>query len=214
MPVDTFSAGDLFRVTVVKHHALNPSDSWANTYEIQSKSGGVSMDLIAAANRLMTFERHYSFSTTVFDRYIASTWEPDSAPYNPINFLTVSIGLLGLATPPAAPLGLSTCLHLARNVSYGRVGHLFLRNVLGENDVQAPSGKSVLTDPGGQAVTLALHETAADMLEMYGDPPDAEFGLVMIDKTADVVRPVVNLVVAGVTQVKTDHKWYNRTGSP
>lgn len=214
MPVDTFSAGDLFRITIVKHHSLNPSDSWANTYEIQSKDGGVTMQLIEAANRLTAFERHYHFSTTVFDRYIASTWEPDSAPYNPINFITVTIGLLGMATPPATPVGLTTCLHLARNVSYGRVGHLFYRNVLGEGDIEAPSGRSVLTDPGGQAVTLALHETSVDMLDMYGDPPDSAFGLVMIDKTANVVRPVQNLVVKGVSQVKSDHKWYNRTGSP
>ncbi|MFZ0752120.1 MAG: hypothetical protein WAM70_22355 [Pyrinomonadaceae bacterium] len=214
MPVDTFAAGDLFRVTIIKNHALNPSDSWANTYEIQSKDGGVTMQLLEAANRLTSYERHYHFNTTVFDRYIVSTWEPDSAPYNPINFITVTIGEVGMATPPATPVGLSTCLHIARNVSYGRVGHLFYRNVLGEGDIQAPSGKTVLTDPSGQSVTQALHSAAVDLPDMMGDPPDSPFGLVMIDKTANVVRPVQSFIVKGVSQVKLDHKWYNRTGSP
>lgn len=214
MPVDSFAAGDLFRVTIIKHHSLNPSDQWANTYELQSSDSGLKANLSEAANKLLLWERNMMFASTVFDRLVVGTWEPDSAPYNPINFFTTTLGLAGLKTTPAAPKDLTTCLHITRNVAYGRVGHIFLRNCLGEGDVEAPAGKAVLTDQGGQAVSEGLAEVAANLTDMFGNPAIDVLGLVMVDKTADVVRPLISFIVSGVSQVKSDHKWYNRTGSP
>lgn len=214
MPVDTFGIADMFRVTIVKHHALNPSDSWANTYELIANEAGITTNLIAAANKLTLFERNIHHSSTVFDRYIVSTWEPDSAPYDPLNFLTVTLGTLGLDTPPADPVGLTTCLHVTRNVSYGRVGHLFYRNCLGEGDVSAPSGMDILSDQPGEAVSFGLAITSSDLGELLGAPASDALGMCMINAAGDIVRNVINLVVSGVSHVKSDHKWYNRTGSP
>lgn len=214
MPVDTYAANALFRITTIKHHAGNPDNAWANTYEFKAMASGTAGNLVTLAGKLADFEEDFHFDSTVFDRAIVSTWEPDSAPYNPLNFLTVSIGTTGEPTAATNALGLSTVLHVVRNPAFGRLGHLFYRNCLAEADISAPSGKNVLSDLAGTNAAIAAAEIASGIDDHYGAAPEEDLVMVMIDAAGVVVRPVINLVVTGVTQVKTDHKWYNRTVGP
>lgn len=214
MSVISFAANDLFRFTIIKHHMLNPLDQWANTYEAQATDTGGLAILNLLAIHLHTFEAAFAYDTTVFDRMIIATWEPDSAPYDPANFVTQSLGFTGEVTSPATPLSLSQCLHVTRGGGFGRAGHLFYRNCLSEADVMAPSGQSVLTNQTTTNATIQAAILSSELSDNIGSSPSAIMQLVMVNADGTQVRVVQNLTVAGVSQVKTDHKWYNRTGSP
>lgn len=213
MPVDTYAMNELFRLTVIKHHVNNPADAWANTYEFKALASGTIPQLRLLAGRLANFEEDFAFDTTVFDRVVIATWEADSAPYNPSNFAVYPLGVTGAVAAAVGPVGLGTCLHVVRTPVSGRLGHLFFRNCLTEADVSAPAGIDVLTNMATTAATFLTSITTAGLDEHFtGGEEDLE--MVMIDELGSVVRGVGGLSVTGVSRVKTDHKWYNRAGSP
>lgn len=214
MSVLSFDEGDLFRYTIIKHHSLNPLDQWANTYEARAGDAGGPSALNQLSLRLIAFEQSFAFDSTIFDRMIISTWEPDSAPYDPSNFVSTSIGQSGATTPANQALGLSTVLHVTRNAGYGREGHLFYRNCLTEADISAPAGKNVLVSVAGTNATIQTAFTDAELGDNIGATPAGLMHLVMVNADGTQIRNIMSLVVVGVTQVKTDHKWYNRTSGP
>lgn len=214
MSVASYVADDLFRFTVVKHHTLNPSDSWANTYEFQSDISGSTDELLALGVKLVEFESQIHFGSTVFDRLIISTWQADSVPYEPDNFISSSLTLDGQVTSGTDALGLSTVMSVARLTPSGRFGHIFYRNVLNEGDVTAPAGKNVLVNRPGKQSALNTAQADSEILDYIGLAATGGLHLCLIDRVGTIVRPVLGLAVQGVTQVKTDHKWYNRTSGP
>lgn len=215
MTVLSPSIGDLFDIRVIKHHVNNPDNQWANSYEFKTGEAGGAAELLALGEALLQFEKEIHLETVAFDRYIISTWEPDSKPYDPETFVSIPASGLGLKDADGqAPVDLETCWHVTRQAASGRFGHLFYRGVLVEADIEAPAGKSVLTTPATQASDLATAIDDSLLSQYFGISAEGGFYLVMINFTGTQVRPVTQLVSSGVAKVKADHKWFNRTGSP
>lgn len=214
MSVASYVTDDLFRITIIKTHSLNPDDSWANTYEFQADVSGSTDELLSLAAKIVIFEKTFAFNTTQYLRAIIATWQADSVPYDPDNFISSGLTASGELTSGANAVALTQCLHVLRQAPTGRTGHIFFRNCLEESQVQAPAGRSVLNDrPAHQtAINDALGES--DLESYIGVGAAGGLHMCLIDAEGGIVRPVLSLAVKGVSQVKTDHKWYNRTGSP
>lgn len=212
MSVSAYAAADLFVVRVVKSLQTNPDNKWANTYEFQAVGDGAEGELLDLGAALVNFEIGIHLPSVIFERLIISTWGPDSKPYDPSAFISSTLTGVGVNAGGTEPLSLSQTLSVARIAGTGRFGHLFYRGVLNESLVNAPAGKSVLTDRAGQQ-TLLDAKIASAGFDDYIGAGAGQFKMVLVSADGTQVRPVIQLRVAGVSQVKTDHKWFNRTTS-
>lgn len=211
MSVLSYDAGDAFTVRIIKALTSNPDNSWGNTYELKAGAAGSEDELLAAASKIVAFEKKMHSSVVSFLRLLISTWEPDSVPYDPAAFISSAITGLGQRSNTGNPMALQTCLSVARVCASGRLGHLFYRGVLEESDIQAPAGKNVLTDKAAQQGYMDTAITDFDFDSLIGSAGLAGLGLHMIGDTIATARPVMGLVIVGVAQVPNDHAWYNRS---
>ena len=205
------TTSDKFVIRVVKALAASPLNEWANSYEFQADDPVGTGDLNVLASAIIEFEKQIHNEAVSFHRALVSTWAADSVPYNPLTFLTIPIVGGGLATTTAQLVALNTCFQVARRPETGRIGHLFYRGVLDEDQVEAPAGISVLTSPSAMdtIVTTALADSE---LEGYiGSTPAGPLHMVMINKDGTQIRNVISLDAQGVTTLPTDHAWFNRT---
>jgi hypothetical protein len=214
MSVISFTAGDVFRFTLIKYLATNPERKWANTYEIRAKVDGVETDLTTLANQLVAYEDHIHYTTVRFDRVVIATWEPDSSPYDPTTFISLPLtasGLLDLGG--AQPVALNVCMDVGRVPLSGRFGHLFYRGCLSEADVEAPAGKFVLTNQAAKQTNITSAASTAGCDDVFSGA-DVTFELVMVGAALDTARGIAGLVVRGVAVVPFNHAWFNRTVGP
>lgn len=210
MSVTTTTAGDLFIFRVTKYHQLNPDRKWANSYEFKVIEGSTEGSLLTLGAVLVNFESKLHLASTVFDRLLVSTWQPDSVPYDPETFISTSLTAIGTNPSGSNPIGLTQPLTVVRSAPTGRSGHLFYRNVLTEDIVSSPAGKTIL-DSRSDLQTLINGALTASGLEAYiGEPPDEGLQLVMVNADGTQVRPVIQLRAQGVTTLPLDHKWFNR----
>lgn len=210
MSVLDFGDGDLFIVRVVKFLASNPDNKWANSYEFRATAAGDATTLNSLISSLIIFEQGLHFSTVHFDHVIASTWAPDSVPYDPEAFLSVPQVATGLVGDAGAPISLDKCLSVRRVAASGRFGHLFYRGALAEGMVEAPAGKTVLTTPSALQEAVDENLDVSEFDSYIGNPAAGPMQLVMVSKTGAQVRNVASLKVAGVGTVPADHAWFNR----
>lgn len=209
MPVTSYDVGDRFIFRVFKALGANPDNVWVNNYEAVALVAGAEGALLTMGNALVTFEKQFHHDAVQFQRLVISTWEPDSVPYDPAAFISVSLSGNGNVGPVTDLVSLDKALSVARVCAFGRVGHLFYRGVLEEAEVSSPAGKSVLTSRAAiqEKIDDAL---AAASMEDYLGPEAVNLQISMINADGDQVRQVVGLSVAGVATIKTDHLWFNR----
>jgi hypothetical protein len=210
----SIAVDDLFTVRVVKYLSTNPANKWANSYEFQSNAIGSESELLLLASSLVNFEIALHLGVVTFDRVLISTWEPDSVPYNPANFISSTLTGVGTRGGSGDALPLDKTFSVTRQAASGRFGHLFYRGVLVEGDTEAPAGKSVLTDRPAWQTDVAAALTSSGFEEYIGTTPEASLGLVMVNADGTQVRPVIALRAQGVSSVPTDHAWFNRTTGP
>ena len=210
MSVSTFTAGSKFVFRVIKHHSANPDRKWANTYELVSIADGSEVLLLEHGANLVEYEAAFHRSTTIFDRLIISTWEADSVPYDPSAFISSTLTLAGAISAGAEAVALNQVLVVARACAVGRAGHIFYRNCLTEEDVTAPAGASVLGNKPAMQSRIEGALTSSGFDADISAGAAAEMQLSLINKTGSNVRPVVNMVVQGVTNLPVDHAWFNR----
>lgn len=211
MSVLSFGVGDLFVFRVIKHLSTNPDNSWANSYEFRSNGAGDNTELETLATILILFEVALHYTNVQFDHVLISTWAADSVPYDPEAFMSIPQSVSGGVTATTDPLALNNALSVRRVPTSGRFGHIFLRGCISEGDVTAPAGKTVLDSPS--SIQTRVDDASSDSeLETYiGAAVEAPLEMVMIDRSGTVVRPVVGLVVAGMSSLPLDHAWFNRT---
>jgi len=211
MPVSGYLEGDLFVVRIIKSLTTNPDNKWANSYELMARAAGDEIDLLAVASAIEGFEAALHHDVVRFERVIISTWEADSVPYNPANFISVPRSYTGAVGPVTDLLPLNECLSLARVPAHGRFGHLFYRGVLEEAEVGAPAGRQVLTDVEAIQEKVDAAVTSSELDLHFGEGGSPTPALVMVDKTGSVTRLVTAITVQGVSAVPQDHAWFNRT---
>jgi len=210
MTVSSFAAGALFVIRVTKYLSTNPDNKWANSYEFRAMEGGTESTLLTLGEVLVDFEAAFHHTVVTFDRILISTWEPDSVPYDPAVFISSTLTAAGLNTSGGELLPLDKCLSVARVAATGRFGHLFYRGALTEADTIAPAGKSVLGDrPAMQAVIDGAVDSSG--LNDYIGIGAGSLQLVLINADGDQRRTVNQLNVQGISTIKTDHKWFNRS---
>ncbi len=214
MTVASFTSGDAFTFRVLKHLATNPENVWANSYEFIATDAGGTAELFALGDALVAFERELHSVQVAFDRYIVSTWEADSVPYDPETFVSVPLDVIGVLVSlgnDLVPLG--EAWRVNRQAATGRFGNLFFRGSLTEVEVQAPAGKPVLTVPGSQAERLADAIDSSLLANYFGATASGGFYMAMINFNGTQRRVVNQLVSSGVSMIKADHQWFNRTTS-
>lgn len=211
MTVLDYGIDDLFILRIIKYHTANPDRQWANSYELHAHSPGDDSTLLSVASAFVLFEQEMHNPLIGFDRFLLSTWQADSKPYNPDTFMSVPLGTFGTAPDVTNLIGLGQAFSVSRVPASGRFGHLFYRGVLTEDMVSAPAGKSILSSvPAMQ--TIIDDAIVASELSTYFEPDNAPgISLVMISPTGEDWRGVGSLVAAGVSNLPQDHAWFNRT---
>lgn len=212
MPVTTFNIGDKFVVRVIKFLVTNPANKWANSYEFVATNAGTTGDFVTLGGVLVLFEAGIHTTSVRFDRIIMSTWEADSVPYDPASFLSVTVtqdGLRPTITDQVVPLG--EALRVNRQAESGRFGNLFYRGALFENEVSQPAGIPILESPGTIQDNLTDVSASSGFDDYITPGPGTPFQLSMISADGTQVRNVTGLNASGVSLIKMDHQWFNRT---
>jgi hypothetical protein len=212
MSVKEFEDADLFTVRLIKHLVTNPENSWVNSYEFRANAAGFAGAFAALGEALVTFESTIHTSSVRFDRYTVSTWAPDSVPYDPEAFLSVPLSRIGLIETPETelePLGMA--YRVNRVPVTGRFGNLFYRGCLTEDQVTSPAGIPIIADPVIQNSNLQEAITDSLLDQYLGPAAEGDFTMVMIDFTGVQIRVVNALIAGGVSLIKQDHQWFNRT---
>ena len=212
MTLLTYNIDDKFICRVVKHLSTNPDNKWVNTYEFVATNSGVVGDFVTLGVALVEFEQGIHVEQVTFDRFTASTWEDDHVPYDPESFISVSLTAAGTRSDvpnEVEPLGMA--LRVNRQAVSGRFGNLFYRGALFENEVSSPAGIPVLSSPG------TIQDNLTDVLASSGlgdyllPGPGTPLQLAMINANGTQVRAVTGLLATGVSLIKQDHQWFNRT---
>jgi hypothetical protein len=86
--------------------------------------------------------------------------------------------------------------------------------VLSQGDLATPSGIAVLDDPDSWDTELQDAIDAATLDDYFGSSVGAPLTLCMVNRTGTNTRVVMDLAVAGVTELPVDHAWFNRTPAP
>jgi hypothetical protein len=214
MSVLEFAIGDAFVIRVIKSLATNPDNKWANSYEFEASAAGTEGDLTTLITALVSFEAAFHRTAVIFDRATASTWGADSVPYDPAVFLVVPLEVSGGSAVSADLLPLDKTLSIARVPISGRVGHLFYRGCLAEDQVSAPAGKSIINDKPALQTAIDAAIASSELDSYIGTGAPGPLHLVMIDKADTHRRRILDLSVAGVGTVPVDHAWFNRPSSP
>lgn len=211
MTVLAYGVDDMFILRIIKYHSANPDRKWANSYELHAHSPGDTSVLQAVASAFVLFEQEMHNPLIIFDRYLLSTWEADSKPYNPDVFLSFPLGTAGTGPDVTNLIGLGQAFNVARIPTSGRFGHLFYRGVLTEDHVSAPAGKSILTSlPAMQAIVDGA--IVASEVATYMEVDNAVgITLAMVSPTGEDFRNVTTLSASGVSNLPQDHAWFNRT---
>lgn len=185
-----------------------PSRIWYNTYEARFFGSPATETLDQLAEGLALYESTLLLNVFRVDSVTISTWAEDAHPYNPASFITIPKMLpgdrsVGIGTP--APL--KTCLHVKRLPESGRVGRIFHRGVLLLGDLTTFGGEFALAAPG-DIDTLHDDALAAGEIAQFWVTGEQLLKLSLIGETG-LTREIENFVVAGVSDVKLNHKYFD-----
>jgi len=210
MTVLAFLTNARFTLRIFKHYSTNPSREWSNSYEFVANTPGGTSDLNTLMSAFALYEQALHNTFTVFDRAVVSTWEADSVPYNPAEFLVQDLSFSGTRDTTGELEPITTCLSIVRQPTSGRQGHIFYRGVLSQADTVAPAGITVLADVPAIQTLLDDAITAGEITGYIGDG-GAPLSLAMINASGTQTRLLIGLAVGGVSQLPVDHAWFNRT---
>lgn len=206
-----FSDGARFVVRVQSSLASNRRVRWFNTYEVRSTSSGNDSDIQQLASNIGVFQANVSYNYIYVDDITVSTWEHDSHPYNPLGFLTFTLNSPGVvALGEDTPVSLRQTLFLKRAVSSGLQGKLFLRGALSGVDIEYSDGDWALDNPGSLQSRVNTAFTTADITDYFNGVEATQFYFCMMGDAGET-RPIGDLLVAGTSDVKLNHKYFDRS---
>lgn len=209
MSVEEPGAAESFTFRIRKTVIAAPQVRWYNTYEARFVGAGTSEDLDSLMEGLILFETTLLLNLYKVDQVTISTWLPDGTIYNPMSFVTNPRNDPGLRPLGIdKPVDLQTCLFIKRTVESGRIGRIFLRGSLVVGDLTAVAGQWALADSASMAAEVAGAVTDSALASNFeggaGNPHLALIG------AEQVTRQVQGFVLGGVSQVKLNHKWFDR----
>lgn len=229
-------------LSIFKAYGARTNRQWVNTYELSLRDGLNTSNadpqlFMSAAQAIYAAERHLHWETVYFHRWVLSSWEPDSTPYDPMALVTVPVGEQGLRAlgggPEAVLLDLRQVLMIGRATPTGRPGRLFYRGCLSELDVEFNAGyPRIAPGAGGDPIraAFAAYRTALAPVLPSGNNV-AQLTLIngVLVKTAVpantvppttrikrtyvapfTVRPVTDVVLSGVTSKQQGNRYFDR----
>lgn len=194
----------------------NPAYIWSNSYEAHVTAPLTAAQWTEILDILVGREQPLHLTNVQFVQANASTYLPDSHPYNPLAFLTRPVsGTQGTRSPSGigTELPRNVALHVKRDVALGRAGKLFYRGALDEADVATDTGLQwrLLAGPAlaAQGAVSDLFDAVQGALVSAGG---AGSSLSLISGVVGTpgIRPVIALVVRGVNVVSADHRFFDR----
>lgn len=215
-------AGGLVVFSVFKSLLQRPDVTWRNTYEVQigtpNEAEGTAGQVSEIARNLALWESLFHIVDVRFDRVIASTFTPDSSPYDPNAFLTVPVqdvqgqrSTIGTGEPHA----LNVCLLVRKVPIVGRNGRNLYRRCLGETDTIAPAGDYVLTEPAQDALEAALAGNLPGQSVRIDEALNnlgATLVMAGVNQSGALnVRQVLAVQAAGVTVKPFNNKYFDRS---
>ncbi len=208
---------DLMRISVFKNWLTTSTMGWVNTYEFSGANTFGPMDgtWLQVVDSIVMAEQILHLTSVVFNRAVIATWTEDGTPYNPYSFVTVPLSGSGSRVPGTSdPLDLNAVYNVRKAVGSGRNGKLAYRGVLIESDVDATLSGSWVLSPGGplQELGTVFGPYESRMGDtMSGGILDVDMSLISVipPATATVVRSVIDLVPAGVTFNKRNHRYFD-----
>jgi hypothetical protein len=207
MTVTNITNGELFTVRVYKNFGAL---LWANNYEFRATQDVpfAQTAIIDLVNQLTNLERPLYPNYIRLDRAVVSTYQPDSRPYNPETFTTLSINLPGTATFSSDAMPIEYCIFVRRVTASGRPGKLLYRGALQESDVGTLGLRAVISASRVNALQTQFSQWYASFLS--GQIP---FELVMIGGQENInVRVVQGLaVVERVVLKQFGNAYFDRT---
>lgn len=209
-----YVSGAPFVFRVRSSLTANPRARWFNTWEARATRNGTIDDLNALSTTIVGFMYQLYYTYATIDQITVSTWEPDSHPYNPLGFATTVFNQVGSKSMLGeVAVSLRQTLFLKRTVSSGLLGKLFLRGCLVKDDITSVDGEWSLVDLA--ALQAEVHSVALStglsnyMLGLAGEA----FGLALIGDDEET-RWITSLDVGGTSDVKLNHKYFDRTPAP
>lgn len=202
-------AAESFIIRIRKTIIAAPMVKWSNTYECRFVGLGSSEDLESLAAGLVLFESELLLNLYRIDQVTISTWLPDADPYNPMSFVTLPDATEGQrAVGIGTPADLRTTMYIKRTVESGRIGRIFLRGSLLVGDLTSFAGEWALADYSAMASNVASAVSGGGLGSNFeggsGNPKLALIG------AGQVTRQVQGFLLGGTTQVKLNHKYFDR----
>lgn len=217
MPILTFDAGAAFTFRVYKSLGDPVNYRWSNAYEVQASQAGTVSQLDALGQKFVAFEQALHSTEITFDAYAIATWQPDSVPYNPLNFKTVPMENTTGQRVLADMVGLELSLFVRRGTAAGRNGKLFYRGCLDESDVEREWTGWTLTDEAAMTAIVNGSLTSSGLSAHVGGSFESLQVVLLgpyIPNTTPVARQVQNFRVGGAVTFDVKRPWYNQPSSP
>lgn len=200
---------------------------WVNSYEIDSPEvSAASAAMVQVAAAIANAERQIHLSDVQFLSARISTWTPDSTPYNPASFTTVTLqgtGARGYAGA-GTPLDMNVALMVHFTPQTGRAGKRFYRGVLLEGDVESTGNLRWKLSPGSvfvsngsdwQAFLTALAPyygvgTSPQRIVLIGRSQTSPRGVLPKTYGPFHTREVSAILPGGVVFNRADRRYFDR----
>lgn len=170
---------------------------WANRYEATASLGGTFTDLSVIADAFQAFAVNMLVEPFWVDHIVISSYEKDGEPYNPDNLYVQPVGLRGARSFGTGVLPLTNVLHIRKTVARGRVGHLFLRGYLTEDDIISDQLSGVVRLSSPTVVQTAVSTSFANLQTALG--AGNSLALISGPGAGTNVREVDGMIVAGLS---------------
>jgi hypothetical protein len=129
------------------HYDSRPSDDWTMNLGYDHfgtlADSVIDFQTLEAVNALQPF----LLDNVIIDRFVWSTWVPDSAPYDPDAVRVIPIGLPGDRTfTLTSPVDDDLAYLIRKTVELGKAGRIYLKGALLTANVTAEGGAWTLVD--------------------------------------------------------------------
>lgn len=186
---------------------------WAVTHELSTNIGGDSTALDTAAAQIESFHVRMLLEPYQVEKVVLSTLAADSHPYDPTTFKVFDFNAFGTRSAGDNDVyDLNNVLVVNRTVSFGRLGHMFLRGTLHEGDVSSTGGRVALNDAAALNTELQSAVTASGIGSLLsGTATDVQLYMIRPGLVDNEERAISGFQVSRLGQKKLNNKWFNRS---
>lgn len=241
-------ANPVMTIRIFKSYLSRENKTWVNSYEVgygdipdgsgftALGEGTLSTSLATSAiDQIVAFEKAIHLPAVQFIRAVASTWVPDSDPYNPFNLMTMELGGWGereATGDETDDIDLRNVVKIERRGATGKAGEVEYRGCLEKADVENSGGRWELAGTSPFLAELDVALGSFTTLLSPGEPEEPRMILVggtlhkeLVEKvtgglTETVVkrtyiapwhvRKVISMAYHGVGVRKQDNKSFDR----